>query len=401
MKKISLLAGLLATGMYYAQIKFEKGYFVDNTGNKKEVLIRNVDWKNNPTDFEYKSDTSSDIKKENINNVQEFGIDGSGKYIRATVMLDLSSGNLDLMSDKKAPNFKEKTLFLKYIIEGKAGLLYYEEDNIKRFFYSSEKSDPQQLIYKPYYINDNSIAYNEDYKKQIAEHLKCGIENGQLRNVNYTKKDLANIFTQYNECSGAPVVDYGKLDVKKGLFHLSIRPGINFSNLKSQYIYEDVKADFGSQTSFRIGLEFEYVLPFNKNKWAFFVEPTYQHFKKNVESIGYEGYYYEHRYNATVDYKSIEIPIGVRHYFFLNDQSKIFVNAAYVADISMSSSMKLLFSEIEIGSGSNFVLGAGYKYNNRFSAEFRVGTSRNLLRDYQNLDSDYKTASIILGYTLF
>ncbi|MCQ9635409.1 PorT family protein [Chryseobacterium sp. WG23] len=401
MKKINLLACLLSTAIYYAQIKFEKGYFIDNLGNKKEVLIRNVDWKENPVDFEYKSDISSDTKKENINNVQEFSIDGSGKYIRATVMLDLSSGNLDLMSDKKAPNFKEKTIFLKYIIEGKATLLYYEEDNIRRFFYSSEKSNPQQLIYKPYYINDDSIAYNEDYKKQIAEYLKCGIENEQLRNINYTKKDLANIFTQYNECSGAHVVDYGKLDVKKGLFHLSIRPGINFSSLKSQYVYEDVKADFGSQTSFRIGLEFEYVLPFNKNKWAFFVEPTYQYYKKNVESIGYEGYYYEYKYNATVDYKSIEIPIGVRHYFFLNDRSKIFVNAAYVADINMKSSMKLLFSEIEIGSGSNFVIGAGYKYNNRFSAEFRVGTSRNLLRDYQNLDSDYKTASLILGYTLF
>lgn len=98
--------------MYEAQIKFEEGYLIDNSGIKKEVLIKNVDWKNNPVDFEYKSDNSSEIQKESIKNIREFSINGGRKYIRATVMLDRSSGNLNLMSDHKAPDFKEETIFL-------------------------------------------------------------------------------------------------------------------------------------------------------------------------------------------------------------------------------------------------------------------------------------------------
>ncbi|PWN68951.1 tRNA modification GTPase [Chryseobacterium phosphatilyticum] len=403
MKKLCLLAGFLAAGIHYAQIRFEKGYFINNSGERKEVLIKNLDWKNNPVDFEYRTDNSSEIKKENINNVKEFSIDGNRKYIRATVMVDRSSTNLNSMSENRAPDLKEETLFLKYIIEGKAGLLYYEDGNIRRFFYNAEKSEPEQLIYKAYYIDQGSVGYNEDYKKQIAEHLKCGINSGQLQNVNYTTKDLTKIFTQYNQCSGDQITDYAKSDTKKNLFHLNIRPGVNFSSFETthNYSYESVNTDFGKDTSFRIGLEFEYVLPFNKNKWALFAEPTYQYYKGSKEITENEGSYFEYKYTATTDYKSIELPLGVRHYFFLDDRSKIFLNAAYVIDFNLSSSIKFDRNELEVSSGNNFVFGAGYKYNDKFSAEIRVGTSRTLLRDYVSINSDYKAISVILGYTLF
>jgi len=158
MKKLSLLAGFLATSMYYAQIKFEESYFIDNSGAKKEVLIRNVDWKNNPVDIEYKTDNASKVQKETISNIQEFSINGGRKFIRAKVMLDRSSGNLNSMSYTHEPDFKEETIFLKYVVEGKAGLFYYEDGNLRRYFYSSENSEPKQLIYKPYYIDQARVV---------------------------------------------------------------------------------------------------------------------------------------------------------------------------------------------------------------------------------------------------
>lgn len=401
MKKIILLAGFLATGMHYAQIKFEKGYFIDNSGEKKIVLIKDIGWKNNPVDFEYKSENSTGIQKANINDVKEFGIDEGAKYVRAKVMLDISSKDLASMSDNRAPELKENTLFLKYIIEGKAGLLFYEDGNGQKFFYSSENSDPQPLIYKPYYVTDSSIGYNEDYKKQILENLKCGIDSKQLNHITYSKKDLAKVFTQYNNCSGTEVINYGQTDTKKGRFHISIRPGVNSSSLTVEDTNQHFKTKFGNSTTFRIGVEFEYVLPFNKNKWALFIEPTYQYYKKESKSLAAEGWNFNYNYDANVDYKSIEMPIGIRHYFFLSDKSKLFLNAAYVMDFNMKSSMKIQFNDIEIASGNNFVIGAGYKYNDRFSAEVRLSTSRTLLRGSNNPSSDYKTVSFILGYTLF
>lgn len=401
MKKIGLLAAILAVSTYHAQIKFEKGYFINNSGEKIEVLIRNLDWKNNPVNFEYKTDETSKVKTESINNVKEFSIDGDQKFIRATVMLDRSSANLDEMSDNKEPDFEKETVFLKYIIEGKAALLYYEDGNIARFFYNSEKSNPEQLIYKAYRINTGSIGYNEDYKKQITEHLKCDIKTEQIQNTAYNIKDLTKLFTQYNECSGSPIIEYKKNHEQKSYFHINIRPGVNFSNLEINSTNGNVKSDFGKNTSLRIGVEFEYVLPFNKNKWSLFVEPTYSYYKSNLENVQNDVSYYQSSYNTSIDYKFIEIPIGIRHYFFLNDKSKIFVNAAYTLSFDINSSFKYRTVEPEIISGNNLVFGTGYKYNDKFSAEFRVGTSRNLFRNNFYLESNYNTVSVILGYTLF
>ncbi|SIT08285.1 hypothetical protein SAMN05421786_10553 [Chryseobacterium ureilyticum] len=402
MKKLSLLAGFLATSMYYAQIKFEEGYFIDNSGAKKEVLIRNVDWKNNPVDIEYKTDNASKVQKETISNIQEFSINGGRKFIRAKVMLDRSSGNLNSMSYTHEPDFKEETIFLKYVVEGKAGLFYYEDGNLRRYFYSSESSEPKQLIYKPYYIDQASIAYNEDYKKQIAEQLKCGITAEQIKRLDYTTKDLTKTFIQYNECSGNQIINYEKKDEKaKSLIHLNIRAGINTSELN---VYEPSNITpsyhFGNKNSFRIGLELEYVLPFNKNKWAVFIEPTYQYYKNSTEVVTLPGSLFETRYTATADYKSIEVPFGVRHYFFLSDKSKIFLNAAYVLDFALNSTVTIERSKMDIESGGNMIFGAGFKYD-KFSAEVRVGTYRGLFRNYMYVDGDYRAASFILGYTLF
>ncbi len=42
----------------YSQISYEEGYYVDNSSQKINCLIKNIDWKNNPTKFEYKMSTS-------------------------------------------------------------------------------------------------------------------------------------------------------------------------------------------------------------------------------------------------------------------------------------------------------------------------------------------------------
>ncbi|UCA59617.1 PorT family protein [Chryseobacterium rhizoplanae] len=403
MRKICLLTGLLTASAYYAQIKFEKGYFINNSGEKKEVLIKNMGWKNNPLSFEYKTDDSPEIKKGDINSVKEFSIDGEDKYIRTTVMIDRSSTNLNSLSYNKAPDLKSETVFLKYIIEGKAELFYYEDSDLRKFFYRIDKSEPEQLIYKRYYIDEGNLGYNEDYKKQIAEHLKCEAAGLQLQNINYSINDLKKVFNQYNQCSGQQFTDHTNSDSKKSIFHLNIRPGINFSSFETthHYNFESVNTDFGPYTSFRLGLELEYILPFNKNKWAIFIEPTYQYYKSSKDITENEGSLFEYKYNDKIDYKSLEIPLGIRHYLFLNDRSKIFLNAAYAIGVNLNSSLKFNREELEVASAYNFVFGAGYKYNDKFSAEVRVGTSRNLLRNYISIDSDYKTVSLILGYTLF
>jgi hypothetical protein len=406
MKKIGLLTGLVSACFFNAQIKFEKGYFVNNSGQRSEVFIKNLDWKNNPTEFEFRTDEASDVKKESIKNIREFGIGHELKYVRKTVMVDQSVEILDKISDKKEPEFKEETVFLKYLVEGNANLFYYENGDMKKFFFNTGDAQVVPLIYKSYYLNSSQISYNEDYKKLLGKSLNCDPDQNRIEKIQYQADDLSKAFMSYNECTHAgTAVNYNQVSEKRDLFNLNVRPGMNFSSFEtvssSYFGGNDEVTKFNRETAFRIGLEAEFILPFNKNKWAIFVEPTFQYYKTEKESVVYPGQSFEMKSTRTVDYKSIEIPFGVRHYFFINDKSKIFVNLAYIFDFNLKSEIKYDYQILEISSGNNMAFGIGYKYNDRFSAEFRAATNRNLLQNYNTFTSRYQTMSLILGYTLF
>lgn len=403
MKKTIVTAAFLFAAAVSAQIRFEKGYFIDNSGKRSEVLIRNTDWKNNPTEFEYKTGDSGNTEKQNIRNVKEFGIGEQSRYIRETVLIDQSPEQMSTMSQEKAPDFTEETVFLKYLVDGKADLLYYENRDLRRFLFRIDNNEIRQLVYKPYYFTELQIAYNEYYKKQLAENLKCEASLQDFSKTKYDTKDLIRTFTAYNNCSGAAVPVTYEVTEKRDLFNVNIRPGINFSAFETENFYYNsaVTTRFDRKPSFRIGVEAEFILPFNKNKWALFAEPTYQSYRAETESVIYPGQYFESISKRSINYKSIELPFGVRHYFFLSNRSKIFINAAYVFDFEMKSSIRYDFREFKIFSGNNLAFGAGFKYNDRFLIEFRASTARNLMLNYANWTSKYQTYSLLLGYTVF
>lgn len=51
MKKLFQIFITLLTINCYSQISYEKGYYIDNSGQKTECLIKNNDWLRDPTDF--------------------------------------------------------------------------------------------------------------------------------------------------------------------------------------------------------------------------------------------------------------------------------------------------------------------------------------------------------------
>jgi hypothetical protein len=127
-------------------------------------------------------------------------------------------------------------------------------------------------------------------------------------------------------------------------------------------------------------------------------EPTYQYYSSEGNSVS-SGYYNEINYHYTPDYQSIELPVGLRHYFFLNDDFKIFANVSYILDFPINSS---LVKDFEISSSaSNQALGVGLKFMDKYAMEIRYHTKRNILNGYQVWESDYNTTSVIFGYSLF
>ena len=387
----------------FAQTTFEKGYFINDLNEKIECLIKNIDWKNNPSDFEYKLIGSEAVQYGEIQFVKEFEINNTLKFVRATVQIDES--NLNNLDEDRNPRFVTKQVFLKVLIEGKASLFSYENKSSKKYFYKINDSEIEQLIYKKYKI-DNRISENTQFKDQLNSQLVCtSIKWEELKSLGYTQKDLESIFIKYNECVNSSFKQFGNSKRPKS-FHLSIRPGLGTQNLtieNSNAAVENV--DFGNKLGFRIGLEAEFILPFNNNKWGILIEPTFQ--KYYSEKNSRVGLSPDDNYVIVADYKSVELPIGFRYYLFLNDKSKFFINLSYITDFSSNSNIEFLRSDgamippLKIKSGGNFGLGAGYQYNNKLNIELRYHTNREVLGGYQYWTSNYQSVNLILGYTLF
>lgn len=323
--------------------------------------------------------------------------------------MDTSSDEINSLSEDENPVFSKQTVFLKTIVEGKYTLYKYSNENVKRFFYQTD-GQTEPLIFKRYLISDSKIAKNNKYLKQLQDISGCeNITSAQLSNVEYRESDLKALFIKFNSC-GEGSTEYKSFDheTNKKFFHLSVRPGINFSSLdiKNKSPNNVFDSDYGSKNNFRIGLEAEFVLPFNNNKWAIIVEPTYQYFKADQEVFTTTILGDQVSNKASLKYLSVEVPLGLRYYAFLNSRSKLFFNAAVIFDIPMGDS-KLTYNihyfaqdEYKMESSANFGLGIGYKYNDRYSVEFNMHTKRNFLKSGQN-DTAYQNFSIILGYTLF
>jgi len=399
-----LVSILLLNIIAYSQVSFEEGYFIDNNDKRINCLIENIDWKNNPKEFTYKLTEDSNPRKETIRNVKEFGINDFSRYVRHKVMIDRSPDDpVRKLSESGQPNLKEEELFLNVLVEGEASLYMYVDQRLKRYFYNKDGSAVEPLIFKRFIRADNKVGTNSQYKQQLYNELKCpNFSIGRIDKLEYRKNQLIRFFVEYNECNGHEVENY---DAKreKHIFNFSIRPGlsIGFLTIESEYNLRDFK--FDAKLGYRVGVEFEYILPYNKNKWAVILEPTYQVMKG--ETTNFEPNIPGNYLTGKIDYSSIELPAGIRHYFHLNEKSKLFLNASFVVDITFKSSVELLtvdnfsYYDIQIETRPNAAFGMGYKFDNKFSVEMRYQTNRELFSRYVYWRGKYNTLSFNLAYT--
>ena len=401
-----LIIFLFVSRGLFGQITFEKGYFIDNSENKTTVLIKNIDWKNNPTYFKYKTTASGDINNKNIADIKEFSIDNGSKYIRATVNINRSSNKVPELDGLREVNFNEEQLFLKELVSGSANLYVYENGNLMRFFYSINNEVPIQLVYKRYKKENIQIAENNEYRQQLLNVLLCeNVSTASIKNISYTEKSLKRIFDIFNSCND-PINYVASTSNNKLIFRIRIRPRLNNTTLDVNSTADRrLKTNFDKNISLAIGAEIEAVLPFNKNKWAILIEPTYQNYSAETEPQKSNNFS-ANVYNAEVQYTSIELPIGLRHYIFLSDKSKIFLNASLLIDIPFNS--QVVYNGLnrpnpELSLNTSLALGFGVDIFEKLSIEARYLGKREVFASTTDDDftSNYRGFSIILGYTLF
>ncbi len=382
------------------QINFEKGYFINNNDEKTDCLIKNTDWLKNPSEFKYKLSENGGILVGDIKNVKEFGILNSSKYIRADVEIDTSSSLLKKLSKVKNPLWHRELVFLKVLVEGKATLYYYYGGNDKRFFYSSADTTIKQLIFKEYFYNEYQTAYNNTFRQQLLGEIKCPHTTvGSVTKINYNQKELEKYFGHYNSCVDTSY-KVQKMKHNKGEFNLALSTGVSYSSLSiSNDSKSYVNTDFGNKSTPLFSFEAEYVFPVNNYKWGLSFSPTFQSYKSEKQNdFGY----------VTVDLKSIDLAVGVRHYSFLNNKAKFFIDC-YINSLlvycpgseigfKVNTTKDLSYIDIERFQ-TNFIVGAGLEYKRVF-AELRYYSNQNILIFHPGWDSTYKKISFSIGYKI-
>ncbi|NJC28351.1 hypothetical protein [Neolewinella antarctica] len=378
----------------YAQITFEKGYFIDNDGRRVDCLIKNVEWMNTPTRFRYKRSEEEPEKWAELGNVQEFGVTDQSRYLRAGVQLDRSSKNVQELSVYRAVDTTREVLFLEALVVGEASLYKYVSGNLLRFFFSTGDGPIKPLTYKKYLTSTMAVGTNDRYRFQLATEVFCpGASENSTANLDYSQRPLVDYFVRYNECRNEPFVAFTKT-TSKSAFRLSIRPGIYSASLAYGLNNNGVRDVELSGLGYRLGVELEFNLAFHRNKWALLVEPTYHSLASTKNRNPGQ--------TPEVNYSSFELPGGVRHYFYLNDKSAIFLNALYLLDFGKKKA--ITFSNdngLNFGFQGSVAGGIGFRYGDKVIAEVRYQPGRDVLNSYGGFTSSFKTLSLIIGYSPF
>lgn len=122
---------------------------------------------------------------------KEFAKENGANYLKATVDIDRLSENIARLSEVRNPVFNEEELFIKVSVEGKANLYEFYNENITRFFYSTENSDIEQLIFKSYKSPENKIKRNNDFRQQLWNNLQCfDFKSSRIKRIDYNKRDF-------------------------------------------------------------------------------------------------------------------------------------------------------------------------------------------------------------------
>jgi len=397
MKKTITFLLLFFSLMTSGQITFEKGYFINEDDQQINCWIKNLDWKNNPTQFKYKLSENSSVETLEIQSVKEFGINNISKYVRHLVNLDRSSEEMRFMSTKVQPIFKEELLFLKVIVEGKATLYQYIDQDLRRYFYNVDKSKVKQLIFKSYKTYENQVKKNNQFRQQLTLNLKCNNDSDKkISKARYSEKELANIFKNFNVCNNSESVSFKK-DSKTKSFRINAKLGVHLSTVALEGFGSSRDVSFENVIGGSIGIEGEYILPFHKNKWAFFVEPTYKYLKEeNVISGSVVSL------DAKMVFHNIEIPVGIRHYFYLNQKSKVFINTSFIFNYSNRS--KLFLSDnlhiYEYITRPSLGFGLGFNHLGKYNAEFRLNANPELLKGKPK-NTRYQYMAVVFGYRIY
>ncbi|WP_179319265.1 hypothetical protein [Winogradskyella helgolandensis] len=421
---------LFITSSVFAQVNFQEGYFIDNSNTKVECFIKNLDWKRNPQTITYR--LTKDASEETLSSSQlkEFRIyETDNFYRRYTINKELVGLFIEEM--QLSTNF----VLLKVLVDGQFNL-YELHTNSNYYFFYKKKAELVLLDYKKTVDKNNTIRESSKFKKQLYDNFKCDdFKLKDYSNLRYNSTNLSDFFSEFNECYGGEYVNLQNQRTKAKV-SFKVRGGLNLISSqtnKNSYILsytippwsanpisQDVSKSFtgvekyDSSNNFSLGIELEVRLPFVQNKWSVFAAPNYQNVSETYGSASFsETNIADFKITSNLSYSFIQIPIGLRRYFYVNDRLEIYANIAYIQNLVLSSDESTQISDVptssrpysfgakvnrETASSSGGSLGIGFVFLGKYGLDINYyGLNLNLKDDFQ---LNMKGIAINASYTI-
>lgn len=237
-------------------------------------------------------------------------------------------------------------------------------------------------------MEGNTLKKNNQFRQQLFTAFRDGhLPITTFERLNYNRKDLVRVFTVYNG-------DSQKKTIKKTnrkYFGLSAKMSYQISTIAAQRAEEVFT--FDNLSAISLGCELEYFLPINKNKWSVILSPSYYSYQAST-AVKYNQ-------QASLDYNTLDLPIGIRHSFYINNDSRLFISAAYEFSYCFNSYMQYGRDiTLNLSAPPSILLNIGYN-RKRLRAEINYGFNRNLMYKYVYWTYDYSYLNLGIAYTLW
>ena len=386
--------------------KFEKGYFIENNGNKVECFLDKKYQFYSPDIVKYKLLENDNIKEIGLNSIKELSIYNKVIYYKFNVELEVSGVGIEDLNNEKKLNTITKNVLLELVEDGKIKLFVYNFDYKSCFYLLKEgESVPELLDYKKYRSGEQFVAVSEnnDYRNEIYNFVKdANISAAELENIEYEEDDLQKVIKRYNEFNNNSL----SLNIKKSKSSkLNIKPRLSILNSSVEY-QNLINSSFNSKSKFdsKVGLGFGIDLELETiSNFSVFLSPIFSSYTNTSTQTIYGVSSNDRVIETKVDYKFIRNLIGVRKYFELKNKKEIYLGANLIFDYVLNSETIQVFHPDLINLNSNFQLGLnlGFDINKRYYIEFNYDLPKNLSSNTTGRETKYNNISFSVMYNLF
>ncbi|KPM32676.1 Hypothetical protein I595_1102 [Croceitalea dokdonensis DOKDO 023] len=401
MRKTILLTCLL---LFFQTInsQYENGYIITKNGENKIGLIKNQNWINNPERVYFKTNPNESEQTIEITNLSQFGIGNDIKFIVSEVNLDISSENINNLTNNKNPIFERRTLALRKLVDGKISLYEYQFSNGTRYYIKKPNENFEPLVFKKYLVLSNQVGVNEHYKQQLSllfEEHRDALKK-KLINLSYSRKSISKLITEYNLLINSTSTNYFEQINNKVKLNFSIYGGIE--NTSVSYKFRNLATlnpSFNDISRSMFGAELE-LLVLNQKLGIF---SGYTIKSQVSESVVLQTSIAEITQVAALSYNNNSWSIGARGYIPTIKNLNLIVSAGitveYVSDFSITLDVSRIDENFLRNGGSEFI-GFGLAYKKIF-AEARVFSNKMFPENVSNgVPVDDSNINFRIGYKI-